>query len=104
MLSGEAGKDMIKMDEKDIISKVVKELEYYIPHILDNVNFNKLFRWEYAEPLSQVDRAKNIKEYRENFDENCLIYLAGDYMSMPFSEGGAESAIWITNKIETSKR
>ena len=99
MLSGIAGKELIEVPDKKIISKVIKELNHYFPNISTKIDLVELFRWKYAEPLSQIGRAKDIERYRENFDINTPIYLSGDYMGMPFSEGAVESALWSTKKI-----
>ena len=100
MLSGKTGKKMMKMSEEKIILQVLKELEFYIPNISNKIAFTKLFKWRYAEPLSQIGRAKNIEKYRKNMNKDSLVYLAGDYMSMPFTEGAAESGLWVALKLQ----
>ena len=99
MLCSEAGREMIGMPDEVIVARVLKELDYYIPDVKRKVRFTHCFRWEHAEPLSQVGRAKQLKAYRENLPTNTSVYLAGDYMSMPFTEGAAESAVWVASKI-----
>jgi len=104
MLDGKAGKLLINSDENEIISKVVKELEVYYPDLSKKIKFTKLFRWQYAEPMSEIGRSKNIYTYRQQFNSKKGIYLAGDYMGMPFTEGAAESGYWIASKIITQNK
>ena len=99
MLSGEAGKAMVEMEEKQVVSKILEELELYIPDIANKITLTKLFRWRHAEPLSPIGRAENIRKYREHIAKNTSVYLVGDYMSMPFTEGAAESGLWAALNV-----
>lgn len=99
MLSGEAGKIMVKQDDEEIISTILQELELYLPYISENVAFTKIYRWLNAEPKSHVGRSRNIYDYRSSINKHKKVILAGDYMGMPFTEGAAETGIWAASTI-----
>jgi oxygen-dependent protoporphyrinogen oxidase len=100
MLDGQSGKEMIDQEDHTVIDSILDELQTYFPRIKNHVDFVKLFRWRYAEPLSYVGRARAIRDYKAHIDANTRIFLAGDYMSMPFTEGAAQSAFWVVERIE----
>ena len=99
MLSGRAGKELIDKDEKEIADKIIDELNRYIPHLKEEIVFTKIFRWPKAEPFSYVGRSIFIHKYRKQIRKDKRIFLAGDYMGMPFTEGAAETGIWTAKKI-----
>ena len=99
MLSGRAGKELIDKDEKEIADKIIDELNDYIPNIKEEIIFTKVFCWPKAEPFSYVGRSVLIYEYRKQLRKDKRIFLAGDYMGMPFTEGAAETGIWTAKKI-----
>jgi len=99
MLSGSAGKKMINLKKEKITELILEELSTYFPTITDNISFIKITRWPCAEPMSCLGRSKDINEYRAKTANNNRIFLAGDYMGMPFTEGAAESGQWAAAKI-----
>lgn len=99
MLSGTAGKRMINWGKEEILSSVLEELVLYFPNIIKHITFTKIYRWLYAEPMSPIGRSRNIKEYRVKTTGENQVFLAGDYMGMPFTEGAAEIGKWAASKI-----
>lgn len=99
MLSGKFGKSMMLLSDEKIITEVLLELNKYIPNITRHISFTKIYRWPNAEPMSPVGRSKNLLEYRSTIKKGEKILLAGDYLSMPFSEGAAESGLWAATTI-----
>ncbi len=98
-LSGDAGKKMIDWNEEDILANVLKEMEKYFPGIPKGIRFTRIYRWKDAIALSPVGRSRNIAKYRERFDQVSKVYLAGDYMGMPFTEGAAETGKWAAEAL-----
>ena len=97
MLSGGAGKIMLKQDDERIVATILQELELYLPRISEKVDFAKVYRWSNAEPKSPVGRSRNIYDYRATINEHNKVILAGDYLGMPFTEGAAESGLWAAS-------
>lgn len=100
MLSNTASKSMMSMTDDAIIHTVVPEAEKFFPGLSTQIATTRIYRWKQAEPCSHVGRAKDLLHYRKNgrpLDQRVL--LAGDYMSMPFTEGAAESGKWAAEQI-----
>jgi len=101
MLAGGSSRDMMTWPETEILQAVLPEVERLLPGISAQIADVRIYRWPEAEPLSPVGRAKNLRIYRERIaTEPCpRVLLAGDYLSMPFTEGAAESGIWAAQSI-----
>ena len=100
MLSNTASKSMMSMTDDAIIHTVMPEAEKFFPGLSTQIAVTRIYRWKQAEPCSHVGRAKDLLHYRKNgrpLDQRVL--LAGDYMSMPFTEGAAESGKWAAEQI-----
>lgn len=93
-LSGEAGKEMLDWTDSAILPPVIKELDRYFPGFSGNIRFTRIYRWKDAMPLSPIGRSRNIARYRATITESAKVFLAGDYMGMPFTEGAAETGKW----------
>ncbi|BBO75213.1 oxidoreductase [Desulfosarcina widdelii] len=98
-LSGKAGSEMIDWNDKDILSVVLKDMEEYLCGISTNLLFTKIYRWKEAAAMSPLGRSKNVARYRKNVNESTQVFLAGDYMGLPCTEGAAESGKWAAEAI-----
>lgn len=99
MLCGDSGKKFITKSESEIMKIITPEIEKYFWGISQNIIFNHIIRWKDAEPYSPVGRSKNIYKYRKTSVENKRVFLAGDYMGMPFTDGAAETGIWASEQV-----
>ncbi len=102
MVSGAAGEKMLHSEKEEILKSIVDELNLFFPDIKQHISFSKITRWPYAEPMSSVGRSKSIQEYRSKTTPQSNIFLAGDYMGMPFTEGAAETGKWAASQIITA--
>jgi oxygen-dependent protoporphyrinogen oxidase len=93
-LSGKAGSEMLNWKEDIILSVVLEEMEKYFPGISRDVLFTKIYRWKEAMPMSPVGRSRNVAQYRKSINGSTKVFLAGDYMGMPCTEGAAETGRW----------
>jgi len=99
-LSGKAGSEMIDWNESDILAVVLKEMEKYFVGISENLLFTKIYRWkEAADPMSPVGRCRNVAQYRSAVNGSTKVFLAGDYMGLPCTEGAAESGKWAAETL-----
>lgn len=98
MLSNSASKSMMAMPDDAIVDTVVLEAEKFFPGLSSHIATTRIYRWRQAEPYSQIGRARDLADYRKaGLDRRVL--LAGDYMSMPYTEGAAESGKWAAEQI-----
>lgn len=98
-LSGTAGKQMIDWKEDAILPVVLNELDKYIGNVSESIRFTRIYRWNEAMPYSPVGRIKNVARYRESITESTKIFLAGDYLGLPSTEGAAETGKWAADTI-----
>jgi protoporphyrinogen/coproporphyrinogen III oxidase len=98
MLPNASGHELIDKSEEEILAAITPELERYFPAISKKLIFTKIFRWREAEPLSPIGRSKDLHTYRTD-KKSRRIFLAGDFMSMPWTDGAAESGMWAAKAI-----
>jgi len=98
-LSDTAASEMIDWKDDDILEVVLKEMEQYFAEVSENILFTKIYRWKEALPMSPLGRSRNVARYRQSVDGSTKVFLAGDYASMPFGEGAAESGKWAAEAL-----
>jgi oxygen-dependent protoporphyrinogen oxidase len=98
-LSGKAGSEMIKWNEDAILPVVLKEMEKCFAGVSGNILFTKLYRWNEASPMSLPGRSRNVDQYRKSVSDSTKVFLAGDYMGMPWTEGAAETGRWAARSL-----
>ena len=100
MLSCTASKSMTSMTDEALVQAVVREAEKFFPGLSTQIAMSRIYRWEQAMPYSHVGRAKDLVHYRKDCrPSEQRVLLAGDYMSMPYTEGAAESGKWAAEQI-----
>jgi oxygen-dependent protoporphyrinogen oxidase len=101
MLAGNSSRDLMAWPEAEIVQAVLPEVERILPGISAQIAAVRIYRRPEAEPLSPVGRAKDVRRYRERIAAAPWprVLLAGDYLSMPFTEGAAESGVWAAQTI-----
>ena len=99
MVDGRSGAEMIAWEETRVLQEILQELDRWLPGASRAIEFHRLYRWERAEPRSPVGRANAIAHYRATALTDQRLLLAGDYMSMPFTEGAAESGRWAAHRV-----
>jgi oxygen-dependent protoporphyrinogen oxidase len=99
MLSGSAGARLMDVPEADVLAEVLPELDTWFPGIGPRISFAHFSRWREAEPRSPVGRSRLIRQYRQRWRPDRKVILAGDYMSIPCTEGAAESGRWVAAAV-----
>jgi len=100
LLCRESAVTMMALPDDEIVAAVAQEAEAYLHGLSAQIKTARLYRWKHAEPYSHVGRAKDIAQYRKSEQApERRVWLAGDYMSMPFTEGAAESGKWAADEI-----
>jgi oxygen-dependent protoporphyrinogen oxidase len=96
MLDGANGQRLLDAPEDELLSEVLPDLAKFV---LGEAELLRFYRWEHAEPLSPVGRARAIARYRASLPMSARVVLAGDYMSVPTTEGAALSGRWAANRL-----
>lgn len=105
MLDGQTGSRLLDAEEDRVLAEVFPELNRYFPGIDDQVQFAHFCRWREAEPCSPVGRSRDLAQYRAQVAARLpAVLLAGDYMSIPTTEGAVESGMWIAQRLSASVR
>jgi oxygen-dependent protoporphyrinogen oxidase len=100
LLSHDSAMALMALPDDEIAAAAVDDAERFVSGLSTQIAATRLYRWKHAEPCSQAGRARDIAEYRENGNApDRRVWLAGDYMSMPFTEGAAESGKWAADAI-----
>jgi protoporphyrinogen/coproporphyrinogen III oxidase len=99
MLRSEVAIGMTQSSDEEIVRCIIPELEKYFPGLSEAILFTRVVRWPEAMPKSSLGRIRSIAEYRQTAPGTRRIFLAGDYMGLPWSESAAESGIWAANQI-----
>jgi oxygen-dependent protoporphyrinogen oxidase len=100
MLSNSASQSMMSVPDDVIVRTVTPEVERFLPGISGHIEATRIYRWPQAEPYSHIGRATDLRRYRQNVCSSLpRVLLAGDYMSMPYTEGAAESGKWAADRI-----
>jgi len=99
MLDGEAAIGLLQKSDSEISSILIKEAKRYLPNLLEKIKFQKVYRWKEAIPHSFIGRSHNIANYRNSWTKDQKVVLAGDFLSVPCTDGAAESGVWAANKV-----
>jgi oxygen-dependent protoporphyrinogen oxidase len=100
LLCHTSAKAMMELPDDEIASAALVDAERFLPGLAAQSIATQLNRWRHAEPFSQVGRARDIAKYRDpESTKGRRVWLSGDYMSMPFTEGAAESGKWAAEAI-----
>jgi oxygen-dependent protoporphyrinogen oxidase len=105
MLDGSAASRLMQAPEGQVLAEVLPELQRYFPGIDRSIGFTHFSRWTQAEPRSPIGRSRDLQQYRQLWHPSMKVILAGDYMSIPCTEGAAESGHWAaTTLVERTAR
>jgi oxygen-dependent protoporphyrinogen oxidase len=100
MLSDACSRRVMVMPDDEVVKVALGEVERYLPGLASNVSATMVCRWPLAEPRSPVGRSADLQAYRKMCLESIpSVLLAGDYMSMPYTEGAAESGVWAAKQV-----
>ncbi len=90
---------MIGWNDRDVLAAVLEDVERFIAGISTSLIFTKIYRWKEAAAMTPPGRSRNIARYRNAVDPSMGVFLAGDYMGFPCTEGAAESGKWAAEAI-----
>ncbi len=100
MLSHDAAIRLMSSSDEEIVASAMQSVADYFPSLAAHVTHSRVYRWPVAEPLSPVGRSTQLQAYRQRCEQALpTTILAGDYMSMPYTEGAAESGYWAAAMV-----
>jgi protoporphyrinogen/coproporphyrinogen III oxidase len=95
MFSHEFAMRSMPLTDDAIVAQALLATQAHFPSLPQHIAQTHVYRWPMAEPCSNIGRAKDLQLYREQCSKQPPhLVLAGDYMSMPYTEGAAESGMW----------
>jgi oxygen-dependent protoporphyrinogen oxidase len=100
MLANDHAEQMMSASDAEIVAVAMDSVANLLPSLAEHLVDTRVYRWPMAEPRSCVGRASDLACYRAR----CAtmppsIVLAGDYMSMPYTDGAAESGAWAASVL-----
>lgn len=103
MFSHESASRLMPAPDDEIVANAVRSTRDLLPTLAQHLADTRVYRWPLAEPTSRIGRAADLGSYRARCTKAPPpIVLAGDYMSMPFTEGAAESGAWAAELIASA--
>jgi len=90
---------MMEWPDEQVVSAVAEDVERLFPGAFAAKNFTRVVRWREGMPTSPVGRARALAEYRRTRPRDCRVWLAGDYMGMPWLESAIETGTWAADRI-----
>ncbi len=90
---------MMEWPDEQVVSAVAEDVERLFPGAFAAKNFTRVVRWREGMPKSPVGRARALAEYRRTRPRDCRVWLAGDYMGMPWLESAIETGTWAADRI-----
>ncbi|HJV96268.1 MAG TPA: FAD-dependent oxidoreductase, partial [Albitalea sp.] len=103
MLGAQAAGGAIHLNDAELTRFVVEAMEAHLPGIGRAAQATHLKRWQAAEPLSPVGRARAVATYRASLGSalgrDRRVVLAGDYLGSPWTDGAAETGRWAAQHL-----
>jgi protoporphyrinogen/coproporphyrinogen III oxidase len=99
MLIDAAACESMSLTDAELFAEMQSELGRYLPGVDRAVVAIAAYRWPLAEPRSPIGRACALHRYRAPASPVRRVYLAGDYMGAPYTEGAAETGAWAASRI-----
>lgn len=97
--TGTEGLKRIDAPEDEIVAATLQEIEKYLPGLSKHLRFAKVYRWREAVARTPVGRPRNVARYRSGVNGSTRVFLAGDYMGIPYTDGSAETGQWAASAL-----
>lgn len=92
--SATEGSKRLGQPDEEIVAVALQETEKYLSGLSAHLRFTKVYRWREAVARTPVGRARNVAQYRSGVNRSTRVFLAGDYMGLPYTDGAAETGQW----------
>ena len=97
--SAAEGSKRLDQPDEEIVAVALRETEKYLPGLSAHLRFTKVYRWREAVARTPVGRARNVAQYRSGVNRSTRVFLAGDYMGLPYTDGAAETGRWAAEAL-----
>jgi len=99
MLSDKWAKKMLILTDEEIYREIKSDIEMIFPDLYIHVDTKNVSRWQYAMPCIPVGHAARVQQYRDSRKINNKLWLAGDYLGLPWTDSAAQTGIWAANQV-----
>lgn len=99
MLNDVSAKSFMNLSDEEIYPEIRDEIEKILPAISSHLELKKLSSWKYAMPYTPIGRASAVSHYRKTRSDTNRIWLAGDYLGLPWTDSAAETGEWAAGQI-----
>lgn len=99
MFADKWAKELLHLSDQEIFDQIQADVEKILPEIYQHVHLQKICRWQYAMPCTPIGRANAVKQYRDSRKSNNKIWLAGDYLGLPWTDSAAHTGMWAANQV-----
>lgn len=100
MLTDKWAKNFSHLTDEAIYSETQTDIETVLPNLYIMTYKKVLFRWPLAMPCTPMGRAKAVVEYRQTRTPHTRLWLAGDYLGLPWTDSAAQTGIWAAKQVE----
>lgn len=100
MLADKWAKDCFQLTDAEIFAEIQPELEKIFPDISVHTYKKEMFRWQYAMPYTQIGRANAVSNYHITRNLDNRIWLAGDYLGLPWTDSAAQTGLWAAQQVQ----
>jgi oxygen-dependent protoporphyrinogen oxidase len=100
MLADKWAKNCFQLTDAEIFGEIQPELEKIFPDISVHTYKKEMFRWQYAMPYTPIGRAKDVNSYRMTRNSNHRVWLAGDYLGLPWTDSAAQTGLWAAQQVQ----
>jgi oxygen-dependent protoporphyrinogen oxidase len=99
MFSPEAARRLRDAPEAEVKAEAVQALRAHLPPLERLVTGTRVVRWDQAMPLTPIDQAARVKDYRDHLPPGSRLVLAGDYLGFPWSDSAAYNGRWAARHL-----
>lgn len=100
MLADKWAKDCFQLTDVEIFAEIQSELEKIFPDISVHTYRKEMFHWQYAMPYTPIGRSKAVNGYRATRSSNHRVWLAGDYLGLPWTDSAAQTGLWAAKQVQ----
>lgn len=89
----ERARELFTLSDDEISDRVIRDMRKYFPAMPQKPRFTRVFRWPEAVCLAPGGMLKGIYQMRQQGLGVNGLFLAGDYMRLPVSNGAMQSGV-----------
>ncbi len=96
---GKYAREMLTMKDSEVIDRVTKDIQSFIPQFPDEPIFTEIFRWPKALCLASPGHITSVQRLKIALRDYDGLHLAGEYLGMPSVEASINSGVKAARRI-----